>query len=59
MTSERSDADLSEPDVTTLFAAPKMLTGQMISMIDPLHRHQEWLHFLKAINRNISKPQGA
>jgi transposase len=37
--------------VTTLFAALNMLTGQVLSMTDQLHRHQEWLRFLKMIDR--------
>ena len=41
--------------VTTLFAALNVLTGQALSMTDPLHRHQEWLRFLKTIDRNTPK----
>jgi hypothetical protein len=41
--------------VTTLFAALNMLTGQVLSMTDQLHRHQEWLRFLKKIDRNTPK----
>ena len=32
-----------------------MVTGQVLSMIDPLHRHQEWLQFLKMIDRSTPK----
>ena len=41
--------------MTTLFAALNMLTGQVLSMTDQLHRHQEWLRFLKMIDRNTPK----
>ena len=44
--------DYKRNGVTTLFAALNMLTGQVLSMTDPLHRHQEWLRFLKKIDRN-------
>ena len=43
--------------MTTLFAALNMLTGQVLSMTEglasghQLHRHQEWLRFLKMIDR--------
>jgi transposase len=29
-----------------------MLTGEVLSITDPLHRHQEWLRFLKTIDRS-------
>ena len=41
--------------MTTLFAALNMLTGQVLSMTDQLHRHQEWLRFLKTIDRKTPK----
>ncbi len=41
---------------TTLFAALNMLTGKVLSITDRLHRHQEWLRFLKMIDR--STPRG-
>jgi len=41
--------------VTTLFAALNMLTGQVLSMTDQLHRHQERLRFLKTIDRKTPK----
>jgi transposase len=43
--------DYKRNGVTTLFAALNMLTGQLLSMTDQLHRHQEWLRFLKMIDR--------
>ena len=47
--------DYKRNGVTTLFAAMNMLTGEVLSMTDPLHRHQEWLRFLKTINRKTPK----
>ena len=47
--------DYKRNGVTTLFAALNMLTGKVLSMIDPLHRHQEWLRFLKMIDRSTPK----
>lgn len=47
--------DYKRNGVTTLFAALNMLTGQVLSMTDQLHRHQEWLRFLKTIDRNTPK----
>ena len=47
--------DYKRNGVTTLFAAMDMLTGQVLSMTDQLHRHQEWLRFLKTIDRYTPK----
>jgi transposase len=47
--------DYKRNGVTTLFAALNMLTGQVLSMTDQLHRHQEWLRFLKMIDRQTPK----
>ena len=47
--------DYKRNGVTTLFAAMNMLTGQVLSMTDQLHRHQEWLRFLKLIDRQTPK----
>jgi transposase len=47
--------DYKRNGVTTLFAALNMLTGKVLSMTEPLHRHQEWLRFLKMIDRNTPK----
>ena len=47
--------DYKRNGVTTLFAALNTLTGQVLSMTDQLHRHQEWLKFLKTIDRNTPK----
>ncbi|HVS55318.1 MAG TPA: IS630 family transposase, partial [Casimicrobiaceae bacterium] len=53
--STSSKSDESMRGVTTLFAALNMLTGQVLSMTDQLHRHQEWLRFLKLIERHTPK----
>ena len=37
----------------TLFAALNYLDGKLISRIAKRHRHQEWLAFLKTINREV------
>jgi len=47
--------DYKRNGVTTLFAALDVLTGKVLSMTDQLHRHQEWLRFLKTIERNTPK----
>ena len=47
--------DYKRNGVTTLFAALNVLTGKVMSMTDQLHRHQEWLRFLKSIDRKTSK----
>ena len=47
--------DYKRNGVTTLFAAMNMLTGEVLSMTDQLHRHQEWLRFLRMIDRQTPK----
>ena len=47
--------DYKRNGVTTLFAALNTLTGEVLSMTDQLHRHQEWLKFLKTIDRKTPK----
>ncbi len=47
--------DYKRNGVTTLFAALNVLTGKVLSMTDQLHRHQEWLKFLKTIDRKTPK----
>ena len=47
--------DYKRNGVTTLFAALNMLTGKVLSMTEQLHRHQEWLRFLKMIDRQTPK----
>ncbi|NCE88410.1 IS630 family transposase [Pseudomonas sp. Q1] len=39
----------------TLFTALDYLQGRLISSIERQHRHQEWLEFLKKINRETPK----
>ena len=39
----------------TLFAALNYLEGKIVSMLDGQHRHQEWLRFLKKIDRQTPK----
>lgn len=38
---------------TTLFAALNVLNGQVIAQCRPLHRHQEFLDFLRAIDKAV------
>ena len=47
--------DYKRNGVTTLFAAMNMLTGEVLSITDQLHRHQEWLRFLRMIDRQTPK----
>lgn len=47
--------DYKRNGVTTLFAALNAATGKVLSMTDQLHRHQEWLRFLKTIDRKTPK----
>ena len=47
--------DYKRHGVTTLFAALNVLTGKVMSMTDQLHRHQEWIKFLKTIDRRTPK----
>lgn len=43
--------DYKRNGTATLFAAMNTLDGRVISMCDDRHRHQEWLKFLKLIDR--------
>ena len=47
--------DYKRNGTTTLFAALNVLTGMIISQCMPQHRHQEWLKFLKTIDRQVPK----
>lgn len=38
---------------TTLFAALDIASGRVLTRRAPLHRHQEFLHFLKQIEKNV------
>src|SRR5258707_5670639 len=44
--------DYKRNGTATLFAALNTLNGKVISMWDQRHRHQEWLRFLRVIDRN-------
>ena len=43
--------DYKRNGTTTLFAALELLSGQLIGTCLPQHRHQEWLRFLRLIDR--------
>ena len=45
--------DYKRHGTTTLFAALDVLTGMVIGQCMPHHRHQEWLKFLKTIDREV------
>ena len=47
--------DYKRNGTTTLFAALDVATGQVIGQCMPRHRHQEWLKFLREIDRNTPK----
>lgn len=47
--------DYKRHGVTTLFAALNTLDGSVISQCQTKHRHQEWLSFLRKIDRNTPK----
>src|SRR5437588_5542130 len=48
--------DYKRNGTTTLFVALNIATGQVIGQCMKRHRHQEWLKFLRTIDRN--SPQG-
>ncbi len=48
--------DYTRHGTTTLFAALHVAEGSLISTCLPRHRHQEWLTFLRLIDRQV--PQG-
>ncbi|MDH4252628.1 MAG: IS630 family transposase [Nitrospira sp.] len=45
--------DYKRHGTTTLFAALNVAEGAIISTCQPRHRHQEWLRFLRLIDRQI------
>jgi len=47
--------DYKRHGTTTLFAALNTLDGTVISMCEPRHRHEEWLKFLRLIDRKAAK----
>jgi len=49
--------DYKRNGTTTLFAALNTLDGKVISTCMPRHRHQEWLKFLRLIDKSTPKRQ--
>lgn len=47
--------DYKRNGMTTLFAALNTLDGTVISMCQEFHRHEEWLKFLRLIDRKTPK----
>ncbi len=47
--------DYKRNGTTTLFAALNVLTGMVIGTCMAKHRHQEWLKFLRLIDRTVEK----
>lgn len=47
--------DYKRNGVTTLFAAMNTLDGSVIGQCQTKHRHQEWLGFLRQIDRSVMK----
>jgi transposase len=50
--------DYKRNGTTTLFAALDVATGRVIGQCMKRHRHQEWLKFLRAIDRGTPKALG-
>ncbi len=50
---ERQTFDYIRHGTTSLFAALEVATGQVISAVKRRHRHQEFLAFLRTIDRNV------
>ncbi|HVD02794.1 MAG TPA: IS630 family transposase [Candidatus Dormibacteraeota bacterium] len=53
---ERRTHDYVRHGTTTLFAALEIATGQVTATVKPRHRHQEFLAFLRTLDRRI--PEG-
>ncbi len=47
--------DYKRNGTTTLFAALDVLTGKVIGQCLPRHRHEEFLKFLRTIDREVPK----
>jgi len=47
--------DYKRHDTTTLFASLNVLTGHVIGSCLPRHRHEEFLRFLRTIDREVPK----
>lgn len=45
--------DYKRNGTTTLFAALNTMTGEVLSQCAPQHRHQDWLRFLRLIERSV------
>lgn len=50
---ERQTHDYKRHGVTTLFAALNLVDGRVIADCQPRHRHQEFLKFLRKIDRSV------
>lgn len=50
---ERQTHDYQRHGTTTLFAALNLVDGHVIAECQPRHRHQEFLKFLRRIDRNV------
>jgi len=48
--------DYKRHGTTTLFAALNTLNGKLLATCMPRHRHQEWLKFLRLIDRRTPRP---
>jgi transposase len=48
--------DYKRNGTTTLFAALNVLDGKVIGQCQARHRHQEWLKFLRRLEREFPKP---
>jgi len=47
--------DYKRNGTTTLFAALDVLTGKVIGQCLPRHRHEEFLKFLRTVDREVPK----
>jgi transposase len=47
--------DYKRNGTTTLFAALNVIDGQVIAQCQQRHRHEEWIRFLRQINRETPK----
>ena len=52
---ERQTHDYMRHGVTTLFAAVNVASGKVIGSCKTRHRHQEYLEFLKTVDRKCPK----
>jgi transposase len=50
---ERQTHDYKRYGTTTLFAALNLIDGNVIAQCQPRHRHQEFLRFLRRIDRSV------